>query len=200
MWRKAGRRLYIGSSAERQVVDRFTQRYLESQLDASWMGMPTSTPPTDLWNYQEILHGSRPELVVARATPNAGYLSTLGQLADCGEVFAWEGHEGGDGERRRLDTVAERARGKSSVMVVLGSGDLHAHLPAQLRRLGALVTPGNYLIVEDTSSGSAHPEARSAAVAAIAEFVEKDRSFFVDRAPEKFYLTFNAGGYLRRRC
>ncbi|MDQ6838975.1 MAG: cephalosporin hydroxylase family protein [Actinomycetota bacterium] len=194
LWRTAGRRLYIGSSAERQVVDSFRRLYLESQVDTCWMGEFTPTPPTDLWSYQEIFHDTRPELIAARATPNAGYLRTLCRIAGRGEVFAWDGDDKTeDGER--LEALTDLARGKSSLMVVLGSCDGHAHLPFQLRRLGGLVTAGNYLIVEDTAPERTHSDPAGV----IKEFVGEDASFMVDRTPEKFYLTFNPGGYLRRQ-
>ncbi len=200
IWRTAGRRLYIGSSAERTLVDSFRRLYLESKVETSWVGESTPTPPTDLWSYQEIVHDTRPELVIARATPNAAYLVTLCRLEERGDVYSWDGD--GDppaDEQSRLQTIADLAREKRSVMVVLGSGDRHAHLPSELRRLGPLVTPGNYLVVEDTTSEVGPSRAGSDALRAIEAFVREDPSFVVDRNPEKFYLTFNAGGYLRRR-
>ncbi len=194
IWRTTGRRLYMSSAAERTLVDSFQRLYLESKVETSWMGESTPTPPTDLWSYQEIVHDTRPELVVARNTPNAAYLGTLCRLEERGEVFSWDGN--GDGDPQ---TVAELARGKHGVMVVLGSGDRHAHLPSELRRLGPFVTAGNYLIVEDTTAEVGPSRAGSDALAAIEAFVREDSSFAVDRNPEKFYLSFNAGGYLRRR-
>ncbi len=196
MWRTAGRRLYMSSPAERALVDSFQRLYLESKIETSWMGEPTPTPPTDLWSYQEIVHDTRPELVVARATPNAAYLGTLCRLEKRGEVYSFDGDAD---DERDPPTITDLARGKHGVMVVLGSGDHHGHLPSELRRLGPLVTVGNYLIVEDTTAEVGPSKTGSAALAAIEAFVREDPSFVVDRTPEKFYLTFNAGGYLRRR-
>jgi len=182
----------MSSPAERALMDSFQRLYLESKVETSWMGEPTPTPPTDLWSYQEIVHDTRPELVVVRATPNTAYLGTICRLEERGEVYSLDG----DGDPR---TITDLAQGRHGVMVVLGSGDHHAYLPSELRRLGPLVTAGNYLIVEDTIAEVGPSKTGSDALAAIEAFVREDPSFVVDRAPEKFYLTFNAGGYLRRR-
>jgi len=69
-----------------------------------------------------------------------------------------------------------------------------------LRAYSDLVTPGSYLIVEDTNING-HPVMREAGpgpMEAVQEFLADDRRFIVDSDREKFMTTFNPGGYLRR--
>ena len=66
----------------------------------------------------------------------------------------------------------------------------------ELRAYSPLVSPGSYLIVEDTNVNGhpALPEHGPGPMEAVEEFLE------VDVAREKFFLTFNPRGFLRRRA
>jgi len=63
-----------------------------------------------------------------------------------------------------------------------------------------LVTPGSYLIVEDTNinGNPVYPEFGPGPMEAVQEFLPEHPEFEVDRECEKFGLTFNPSGYLRR--
>jgi cephalosporin hydroxylase len=63
-----------------------------------------------------------------------------------------------------------------------------------------LVTPGSYLVVEDTNING-HPVAPDFGPGpgeALEDFLQGETGFAVDRECEKFQLTFNPRGYLRR--
>jgi cephalosporin hydroxylase len=64
-----------------------------------------------------------------------------------------------------------------------------------------LVSTGSYIIVED-SNVNGHPVVPSfgpGPMEAIEEFLTESDEFEVDRRREKFLLTFNPRGFLRKR-
>jgi cephalosporin hydroxylase len=84
---------------------------------------------------------------------------------------------------------------------VLDSDHACEHVLAELEAYGPLVTPGCYLIVEDTNVNG-HPvlaEHGPGPAEAVETFLATGAIFDVDRDRERLLLTFNPGGYLRRR-
>jgi cephalosporin hydroxylase len=208
----------MSPSEEQEVVVGFEQAYAASSPEATWMGEPVSTTPLDLWIYQEIIHEARPDIILASSTLNAAYLADLCEMAGNGAVLSI-GLDGASvgavaGRARRLQVLpgspvaaevlaraAEAVTGAETTLAVLGSQGSADQLEAELPLYGGLVTPGSYLIVEDTRPPRGHPQHNGAGprrAAAVGEFLRRDPSFVVDRAMERFYLTFNEGGYLKR--
>jgi cephalosporin hydroxylase len=88
----------------------------------------------------------------------------------------------------------------AAALVILDSDHSRDHVLTELRTYSPLVTPGQYLIVEDTNVNG-HPvlsEHGPGPAEALVEFLDETDGFEVDRAREKFGMTFNPGGYLRR--
>jgi cephalosporin hydroxylase len=86
------------------------------------------------------------------------------------------------------------------VMVVLDSDHHRDHVLEEMRSYGPLVTRGSYLVVEDTCvNGNPVEEGFGPGpMEAVDEFLREDARFAVDRGAEKFMMTFNPRGYLRR--
>jgi cephalosporin hydroxylase len=63
------------------------------------------------------------------------------------------------------------------------------------------VTPGSYLIVEDTNLNGhpVEPEYGPGPMEALDAFLAETSDFSIDPRGEKFFLTFNPRGYLKRR-
>jgi cephalosporin hydroxylase len=61
------------------------------------------------------------------------------------------------------------------------------------------VTPGNYLIVEDTNLNSWLDVYYPGPLEATRDFLATDDRFETDRSREKFMMTFNPNGYLLRK-
>ena len=101
-----------------------------------------------------------------------------------------------------VDEVRRRIGGRAPVLVVLDSDHSKTHVLAELRRYAPLVSPGSYLIVEDTNLNGhpVLPRFGPGPSEAIAEFLNETDDFFVDRTREKYFLTFNPGGYLCKRA
>jgi cephalosporin hydroxylase len=96
-----------------------------------------------------------------------------------------------------LDEVRERAAGRAT-LVVLDSDHSQAHVGAELEAYAPIVPVGCYLIVEDSNIGQIRKDLMPGPLQAIETFLAGNREFEVDREREKFLITFNPSGYLRR--
>ena len=83
-------------------------------------------------------------------------------------------------------------------MVVLDSNHEKAHVLAELNLYSPLVTPGSYLIVEDTGIREMNPHIQAGPREALEAFLPEHPDFVPDVSREKFLISFNQGGYLRR--
>jgi cephalosporin hydroxylase len=96
--------------------------------------------------------------------------------------------------------VSSHLDGAASVLVILDSDHSYAHVRDELKLWSDVVTPGSYLIVEDGDING-HPVLPSFGPGpweALHEFIGADDRFTIDDSREKFMLTFNPRGYLRR--
>ena len=66
---------------------------------------------------------------------------------------------------------------------------------------GPMVTPGAYMIVEDSNVNGhpVKPEYGPGPMEAIERYLKKNDDFDVDRRCEKFLMTQNPKGYLRKK-
>jgi cephalosporin hydroxylase len=174
--------------------------------------------PLDLWIYQEILHELRPALIVETGTYLGGsafFLASICDLLGHGEVLTVDADRrdnlprhprvtylvGSSTSRRVLRRTRQLAQGKSPVMVILDSGHARDHVLAELEAYAPLVTAGSYLIVEDTNLNGRPVDAGHGPgpAEAVAAFLAQQGGFVRDDSREKLLLTFNPGGYLRKR-
>lgn len=100
-----------------------------------------------------------------------------------------------------LDAVKSRLRGDERVMVVLDSDHHREHVLGEMELYGPLVTPGQYMIVEDTNING-NPVAHGFGPGpqeALDEYLPKHTEFAADRSREKFFVTFHPGGFLLKK-
>ena len=88
----------------------------------------------------------------------------------------------------------------ASAWSILDSDHTEAHVSRELELLAPYVTPGSYLIVEDTNINGhpTYPTFGPGPYEAVSTFLRAHPEFVVDTAREKFLMTFNPGGFLRR--
>jgi cephalosporin hydroxylase len=95
--------------------------------------------------------------------------------------------------------VRRRAAGRRT-MVILDSDHSAAHVSAELDAYRELVSPGCYLIVEDTNVNG-HPvftDHGPGPMEAIDAFLPSAPEFAIDYSRERFMLTLNPRGFLKR--
>ena len=207
--------------AEPGVTDAFHRLYYDTAVwkDTYWLGVPTQKCPLDLWIYQELLHEQRPDLIVETGTAHGGsalYMACVCDQLGRGEVvtvdiYPIEGRPRHDrvtyvtGSSTAPEVTAEverLAEGRDRVLVILDSDHARDHVLEELRIYGGLVSPGSYLVVEDTNVNG-HPVFREhgpGPMEALDVFLAETDEFEIDAAREKFFLTFNPRGFLRKRA
>ena len=99
-----------------------------------------------------------------------------------------------------LKRVKQLIKPKDRVMVILDSDHEKNHVLNELRIYSELVTKGGYLRVEDTclNGNPVMPEFGPGPKEAVEEFLRENSDFIADKNIEKFYITANPGGYLRK--
>ncbi len=217
------RRIAIDPADERSVVTEFHRLYFDARaFNMTWrntqfMGHAILKCPLDLWLYQEILHTVRPALIVETGTAFGGsalYLASICDFLNSGQIVTIdiESREGRPEHPRVtyltgssvspdiVDQVRDLTRASGPVLVLLDSDHSYDHVLAELRAYRAIVSPGSYLIVEDTNLNGhpVEPEHGPGPMEAVETFLRDHREFAHDSAMDKFLLTFNPGGYLKR--
>ena len=208
----------VGKRLDRAAVARAHDVLYRSNAwtDATWLGAQALKNPLDLWVYQEIMVETQPDLVVETGTYRGGsafFLASICDLLGAGEVVSIDIEPVRDdypahpritylGGRSSTDpgVVAEvrgRAAGKRT-LIVLDSDHSQAHVEAELAEYGPLVPLGGYVIVEDSNIGKIRKDLLPGPLEAVEAFLSRTDEFEIDRTREKFLITFNPSGYLRR--
>lgn len=101
-----------------------------------------------------------------------------------------------------VEAIREQIKDGEQVLVILDSDHNKNHVLDELHAYAPLVTPGSYLIVEDTNRHGyllAGGLPAGGPMEAVEEFLLETGDFEVDRSREdKFLMTFNPSGWLRR--
>ena len=182
-----------------------------------WLGTKVYKCPFDLWTYQEIIFADRPDVIIECGTADGGgalFFASLCDLVNHGQVITVDYRPrenlpihnrityitGSSITESTVDQVKKQLKPSDRVMVILDSDHTKGHVLSELRIYSGLVTLGNYLIVEDTNING-HPVAADFGPGpgeAVKEFLSQNKNFVADQSKEKFYLTFNPGGYLKK--
>jgi len=211
-------------NTEQDAIRWFHKLYYDSGqkggtwLNTRWMGVPILKCPLDLWIYQEILFEIKPELIIECGTFSGGsalFLAHLCEIIGCGEIVSIDIEKrsnlphhsrisywfGSSISEQIVESVREKASGRCPVLVILDSDHRANHVLQELRLYSSFVTPGSYVIIEDTNVNGhpVFPDFGPGPMEAVQAFLRENHSFFVDTEREKFGLTFNPSGYLKRK-
>ncbi len=180
-----------------------------------WLGTPAQKCPLDLWIYQEIIYETKPEIIIETGTAKGGsalFLASLCELIKKGEIITIDISDsfifhpriikiiGDSTSEKIIQQVKEIVKNKTT-MVILDSDHSKTHVLKEMEIYSKFVSVGNYLIVEDTNING-HPVLFSfgeGPMEAVKKFLQKEKSFKIDRDKEKFFLTFSPKGFLRKQ-
>jgi len=216
--------LHYKRQSERTVAVQFQELYYDSGiwLKTRWLGVPSQQAPTDNWSMQEIISEIRPDYIVETGTANGGtslfYADVLSFVNPVGKVITvdvqqhvedasrlpmWKDRVemivGSSVDPKVTDQIAREVSGKK-VLVTLDSLHTRDHVLHELEIYSKFVTPGSYLVVQDTNING-HPVSPGSGpgpAEAVEDFLKTHDDFVVDRSREKFLLTFYPGGWLKR--
>ena len=188
--------------------------------------VPIEKNPLDLWMMQQIIYETRPDFIVETGTFKGGsalyWAYTLNGMgleksrvitADIQDLTAtaagnplWKKYvtffKASSTAPEIVSEIARRVKGHK-VLVTLDSDHTAAYVLSEMRVYAPMVTPGSYLVVEDTHMDGVptDPGFGPGPLAAVQKFLKEggSKDFEQDFSREAFVMTFNPGGWLKRK-
>jgi cephalosporin hydroxylase len=188
--------------------------------------VPIEKNPLDLWMMQQIIYETRPDFVIETGTFKGGsalyWAYTLnGMGLENSRVFTidvqdltataavnplWKKYvtfyKGSSTAPEIVRDIAGRVKGRK-VLVTLDSDHTATHVINEMRAYAPMINPGSYLVVEDTHMDGIPTEKDfgPGPMTAVLQFLKEGgtKDFEQDFSREALVMTFNPGGWLRRK-
>lgn len=193
------------------IIDAFHRLYWDKRTwSLQWRGHNMIKWPADMFTYADIIHKKRPDVLIETGTWYGGsamFFANCMDLNGKGMVVSIDINPGSrrpehprivylEGDSVALAAVVkeelallEAERGeKLKVMASLDSDHSQAHVARELEAYKDIVTPGQYMVVEDTNLNGhpVHPDHGPGPWEAVQEF--KDPRFKADEMLAKRHL------------
>ncbi len=222
LWQPVGEPVSEPPPFIRDVIrDQFHRLYYHvskrTWKDTWYRGVRTYKCPTDMWIYMELIDELMPGLVIETGTFRGGsalYIADRLETIGAGNVVTVDVNEppkppqhprltyftGSSTDPAIVAEIAAMIPQGSPVLVILDSDHSRDHVYAELEAYAPLVPIGSYLIVEDTNVNGhpAAPDFGPGPMEAMWDFMATDPGFEVDARCERYFLTQNPSGYLKR--
>ncbi|MBU4370170.1 cephalosporin hydroxylase family protein [Patescibacteria group bacterium] len=202
-----------------------------------WLGVPIIQSPQDMQALQEIIWDVKPDLIIETGIAWGGSIlfsaSMLKLLETCGEIEKGDvigididirSHtrelitthpmsknitmlEGSSIDSKMVKKIANLAKNKKRVLIILDSNHTHDHVLAELKIYAPLVSLGSYIIAQDTIIEdlpteyilNRHWSKGNNPKTAVWEFLKQNDNFKIDKIIEsKIMLTNSPDGFLKR--
>lgn len=206
--------------AAREFTSVFHDLKEQTFATTTWLQVPLVKTPADILVFQQIIAETRPELIVETGAYVGGSALLFASIQELlgieGKVIAVdidlsfvndrvrehpsiELIEGSSTDPEVVSQIRAAARGKR-VMVDLDADHRAHHVLEELRTYSPLVSPNCYLVVEDSFFGGrpVRPDAIPGPSEALDAWLAEEPPFESDRWRERYLLTQNPRGYLRR--
>lgn len=184
-----------------------------------WMGVHTLKNPLDAWIYQEIIYEVQPDVIIEIGSLEGGstlYFAHLLDILGKGMVISIDIHRtkynvkhnrivvitGDSSSQEVLLKVSELSKGKS--VLIMHDGDHRKEqVLKDLQNYSKFVSLNSYFIVEDGiidlfKPGDSIGSHKEGPLVAVEQFLEKNHDFVVDTERERYLLTYNPRGFLKR--
>lgn len=214
----------FANNSARHVLERFNDFYYVSGSAGTlnWRGVEMLKNPCDLWTSLELFQEIRPSIIIETGTHHGASAMFYADMCkvlgiDCKVITIdlnpkWQfdpaiknitSIKGISTDPRTVRQVREALNGgQGPVIVFLDSDHSQENVYNELQIYGDMVTIGSYIVVEDTNVNG-HPSFLDHGPGpweAVDQFMADGNGgrFEIDRNRERFLLTFNPRGYLRR--
>jgi cephalosporin hydroxylase len=182
----------------------------------TWLGAPVRTAPTDLFAYQELLSRVRPDWVVELGTSDEGratFLASICELVGHGQVVSVRDADApepvshprlhvytGDPLDPAVREKVHALVGDGGAVVLLGGCADRGATATQFEAYADLVPAGSYVVVTDTivNGRPVWPSFGPGPAEGTKQILGRHGEFVADADMEKYALSFNPGGFLRR--
>lgn len=206
-----------------EIVNEFHSLYYDNAqltwMTTKWKGIHVAKCPLDMWQYQEIIQDTQPDVIIETGTWHGGsavFLRDMLRLVgksrgivitiDIKPEGIFTEEDGiiqlvGDSVSNKIVESVKKYIGKSDkVMVILDSDHSQVHVLNELKTWAGHVSGGCYLVVEDTNvNGNPIEKAHGpGSMEALEEWLPKHPEFQHDAYRERFMMTFNPKGYYKR--
>jgi cephalosporin hydroxylase len=210
----------MNNKVEQEIIDNFHKLYYHKGTtwqNTIWMGIKIQKCPLDLFIYQELLYEIRPDLIIETGTLNGGsayYMAHICDILGNGKIITVDitsnsnrpFHQrveyilGSSIDHNIINYIGSKIDKEMKVLVILDSDHSRNHVRQELELYNKFVTKDSYLIVEDGNINNhpVYPSFGPGPMEAIEDFLINNNNFIIDKSREKFMLTFNPNGYLKR--
>lgn len=189
------------------------------------MGVGLYMNPFDMWVKQEIIFETKPTVILETGSAMGGsalfYATILDQMGQ-GKIISVDIQDKNSGmgipqfkhkritflkgssiDPATIKKLKAMIKPNDRIMVFLDSDHSAEHVAKELKLYGPLVTPGYYLVVDDTNLGG-HPVVNPTVpgpgpFAAVMEYLKKEKSFEIDQNRHKFFMTWCVNGFLKKK-
>ena len=186
--------------------------------DTTWLGTRVKNPPTDLLAYQEIVVRVRPDWIIETGPQEGGralFFASVCELLGHGQVLSIDAQpsptrvehpritymeavpQTEETQQRVRELIGQDAR----AVVVLGSQPAsNLRMELQFARFSEFVPVGSYVIMENTifNGRPAWPGHGPGPWEAVRRILAMNSNFAIDPTMERYGVTFNPEGFLKR--